>query len=33
MNIPKHVIDKKNVKWAFKDKSLQQSRHLKLFQN
>jgi len=31
MNNPKHVIDQKNVNWIHKDKSLQQSRHLKLF--
>jgi hypothetical protein len=37
MNIPKDVIDKKSIKknnlfyekWIFKDKNLQQSRHLK----
>jgi hypothetical protein len=31
MNIPKHVIDQKNMKWTFKGKSLQQSHHLNLF--
>jgi len=38
MNIPKDVIHRKSIKkkilfyekWTFKDKNLQQSRHLKL---